>query len=121
MSGRGSTWVLHPGCSLVFDRYGHPIRSIRYAWEMACAATGLTGKIPDDFRRTAVRNMVRLAIPERVAMQMKGHRTRDVFERYNIVSQSDLQEGGEAPRRGFCEANGYKFDYSRPGEGSEAQ
>ena len=77
-------------CPWVFHRDGESIKYFYGAWRTACTKAGLPGRLLHDFHRTAVRNLVRAGVPERVAMQMTGYKTRSVFERYNIVSEGDL-------------------------------
>lgn len=83
---------------IVFHRTGEPIRSLNKAWRTACRQAGYPGRILHDMRRSAVRNMVRDGVPETVAMKLSGHKTRSVFDRYNITSARDLHEAGSRLR-----------------------
>ena len=88
--------TIEPKQGRVFDT-----TNIRKEWTTACAAAGM-GRIiavegrPYDprcegltlhgFRRSTIRNLVTLAgVHEKVAMEITGHKTRCVFDRYHIV------------------------------------
>jgi hypothetical protein len=77
----------------LFHREGRPVKSFRRAWLTACKDAGLSGRIPHDFRRTAVRNLERAGVPRSTAMKMVGHKTESIYRRYAIVDAAMLKEG----------------------------
>lgn len=79
----------------LFHREGNPIRTFRRSWLSACRKAGLAGRIPHDFRRTAVRNLERADVPRSAAMAMVGHKTEAIYRRYAIADEGMLREGAE--------------------------
>ena len=80
---------------LVFHRDGIPVRLWRTAWRTACQAAGGPTRFLHDCRRTAARNLIRANVPERVAMLLTGHKSRAIFDRYNIIHEQELLEAGD--------------------------
>ena len=79
-----------PESPLVFHRDGITIRRWRTAWRTACQAAGVPTRFLHDCRRTAARNLIRANVPERVAMLLTGHKSRAIFDRYNIIHEQEL-------------------------------
>ena len=105
--------VFHAGGSRMVRENGGLLDRLYDAWFRACEAAGLPGRtrqvggvaqpvpkaerlIPYDLRRTAVRNLRAAGIPERVAMEITGHKTRSMFDRYGIVDERDMRHAFEA-------------------------
>jgi hypothetical protein len=64
--------------------------------------------------------MVRAGVPERVAMMISGHKTRTVFDRYNIVNEDDLKKASQRVKEYHLERvnlqNGHKMGTRQAGE-----
>ena len=86
-TGRVIPWLFH--------RDGKPIKDFRKAWTAACQRAGVAGKVPDDFRRTAVRNLERAGVSRPAAMMMVGHRSESIYRGIITADDTTLKESAE--------------------------
>jgi integrase len=67
-------------------------KTIRQAWRGACQSAGCPHMRRHDLRRTAVGNMLNLGLSERLVMEIVGHRTRSMLDRYHIIAPADPRD-----------------------------
>jgi len=79
-------------CPAVFHWKGRPIQKLRRSWRNACRRAGMPGRLLHDFRRTAVRNLIRAGVQQAIAMKITGHKTDSIFRRYLIVDEELLAQ-----------------------------
>jgi len=82
-----------PNCPWVFyTDEGQRLYWFYKAWGSACTPAGVPELIFHDLRRSAVRNMERAGMPRKVAMFISGHKTENIYRRYDIVAHRDLAD-----------------------------
>jgi len=85
-------------CPYVFNYRGKKLKSIRTAFVNACKRAGLIGFHAHDLRHCALSNMRRAGVPLTVVMSISGHKSLDVFRRYDHVNRTDRQKALENVR-----------------------
>ena len=92
-----------PGCDLIFHKNGRPIGEFDAKWKKACRAAGRPNGIVHDLRRSRARNWIRAGVPEKLAMELGGWKTRSIFDAYNVTDESDLVQAQERTERYLLE------------------
>ncbi len=82
-------------CPFLIQRDGKRIFDFEKVWAAACKEAGAEGTLFHDLRRTAATNMIEAGLSEKEAMEITGHKTRNVFDRYHIISDRRLKQNAQ--------------------------
>jgi integrase len=109
-------------CPFIITWRGEQIGEIKTAWNKARVRAKVPQLLVHDLRRTAVRNMIRAGIPEKQAMRISGHKSRSMFDRYDITDERDIQIAGQKLAR-YLEgkAEAVTREVTAPGKGTSGK
>ena len=89
--------ALHDDHVFLFN--GEPLKSIRASLKKACETTGIpygrkakNGITPHDLRHTFNTHMRKAGAHDTITMDITGHSTREMFDRYNTVDEAEKAE-----------------------------
>jgi len=74
----------------VFTYQGEMVKSIKRSFKRACHHAGIRDFHFHDFRHTFVTRMRRKGVPDRVIMNITGHKTLVMLNRYDRIDEQDL-------------------------------
>jgi integrase len=102
----------NPDCPYLFQYRGKRLKDIRTGFEQARRHAKLGDVIFHDTRRSAVTRMEKAKIEREEAMEITGHRTQSIYERYHIGKESGATEAGRKLRE--YEQRQAQFPYEFP-------
>jgi len=88
------------------------VKDFKANWKQACEKASVPNLLFHDLRRTAVRNTIRAGVPEKIAMQISGHKTASMRWRYNNTDARDIKDAYLEAQRGQTCTNTYTILWS---------
>lgn len=85
--------------AFLFQYKGKAFRTFRMAWKRACIRAGLQDRLFHDMRRTVATDLIEAGVSEKTAMAVTGHKTRHIFQRYQIVHPGEVKNALEQLER----------------------
>jgi PAS domain S-box-containing protein len=73
----------------VFTYKGKPVKNIKRSFSTACKQAGVEGFRFHDLRHTFNTNMRKAGVDRSIIMEITGHKTMSMFERYNTIDSDD--------------------------------